>query len=67
MARVEREISAILRAAGHIEEARALLEHVMDHQNYRDRLKVVADDLAATAVADRVRIANDIEQNYGRH
>ena len=66
MSRNAREISAILRAAGKVEEARTLLEHIHDHHWHRETLKAIADDLAATAVADKVKIANDLMQNHGR-
>ena len=71
MARSAREISAILRAAGHCEEARVLLEGIVPFEgeridDYRGHLKIIADELSATAVADKVKIANDVGQNYGR-
>lgn len=67
MARDNWQISNVLRAAGHAEEARALLEHVPDQRSTHDQLRTIADHLAATAVSDKVRIANDIQQNYGKN
>jgi hypothetical protein len=61
-----REISAVLRAAGVAEEARVLLADYPGYERQTEMLKRIADDLAATAVAERVRIANDPVQNYGR-
>jgi hypothetical protein len=62
------EISAILQAAGLIEQSRDKLKYVPDqeYQNYREHLKTLADRLAGDAVSQKVRIANDVMQHYGR-
>jgi hypothetical protein len=60
------EISRLLMAAGLVEQARDHLRMVHDKRDYRSYLKRIADDLAAEAVAEKVKIANNIEQHFGR-
>lgn len=66
MSRSAGEISALLIAAGLVEQAQDQLRGVGDYQRHREQLKAFADDLAATAVADKVKLSNDVMQNYGR-
>ena len=62
------EISRIgLAAAGLIEQALQQLKYVQGLEPPLQGLRRFADHFAAEAVAAKVDLAHDIEQNYGRH
>jgi hypothetical protein len=62
-----REISTLVQSAGLIEQAREKLNLMHDvDRGLLERLKTISDFLVAEAAGQKITIANDFMQQYGR-